>query len=341
MQTPDDYRSLSGTVLFVGPADRGKTTRVERAARDIAAARPAAVLDLDVGQSEIGPPGMMDLADAVPDRPMAQWRARRQWYLGDLSPYSLPGATVAGARRLADAAREKGAETLLVDTASFIAGPAGPALATALLDALRPDAVVAVAREGEMDAWLRGVFVPVIRVAPEEAVRVKPSGLRAVCRAAKLATYFRDAAEHAVRLDEWPLRGTRLGLGEPLAASDRAAAATALGCPVVHAERAGASVAAWTLGSPRHDPARAAADLRARRLVTFDAAWWNNRSAGFLRPDGSCLAMALVDRVDWPSLTATVRAPVHSLAEAAVLSAGRFRHKPDGEALSSVPENMI
>jgi polynucleotide 5'-hydroxyl-kinase GRC3/NOL9 len=341
METLDDISQRTGTLLFVGPADRGKTTLVERAARRIAEQRPAAVMDLDIGQSEIGPPGLMDLAEAVPDTSMAKWRARRQWYIGDTSPYGLPAQTVVGARRLADMALELGFETLLVDTASFLPTPAGLALAGALVDALRPACVVAVARGNEMEAWLRGVSAPVIRVTADDAVRVKPQSLRAVRRAARLESYFRDAPEHAVRLDEWPLRATRLGLGAPLPAADRAAGATALGCPVVHAERAGDSVALWTLGPPRRDPARAAEALSARRVTTFDAAWWNHRSVGFLMPDGACLAMGVVERVDWPSLTATVRAPVYSLAEARVLSAGRMRHKPGGEGLPPVPENMI
>lgn len=341
MDTLDDIARAGGVILFVGPGDRGKTTQVERLARRLASERRVAVLDLDPGQSEIGPPGMMDFADAVSESPMEKWRARRQWYLGDLSPYSAPVPAVAGAVRLLRAARDLGHETVLIDTPSFLPTPIGHALASGFVDALRPDAVVAVAHEREMDAWLRGVFTPVVRLAPEEAVRLKPQALRAVRRASRLAAYFNDAPRHAVRLDEWPVRGTRFGLGAVLPAADRAAAATALGCPVVHAERAGGTVAVWTLGAPRRDAARAADALRVRRVVTYDAAWWKERSAGLLRKDGSCLAMALVENVDWPSLTATVRAPIHSLAEAAVLAMGRFRHTLTGDGLPAVPDDMI
>lgn len=341
MQTLDEVCQSNGTVLFLGPGDRGKTTQVERLARNLAATMPIIVLDLDPGQSAIGPPGMMDMAEANADKPMEHWRARRQWYLGEISPYAAPGATVTAAVRLLDSARALGRHTVLVDTASFIPTPAGHALACSLVDALRPDMVVAVAQEGEMDAWLRGIFTPITRLIPEEAVRVKPQSLRAVRRATRLAGYFQNAPQHSVRLDQWPLRGTRLGLGAPLPAAIRATAATALGCPVVHAERAGRTTAVWTLGPPRHGTAGAAANLNASRIVTYDAAWWKYRSAGLLRPDGSCLAMAFVEQVDWPSLTASIRTPIHSLAEAAVVSLGRFRHQHDGEALPPVPDDMI
>jgi polynucleotide 5'-kinase involved in rRNA processing len=341
MQTLDDIGTVTGIALFVGPADRGKTTLLEAVARATVAHRRLGVLDLDPGQSEIGPPGLLDLAEAEAGKPMGQWRARKRWYLGDTSPYTLPMQAAVGASRLAAMGRELGFELLLADTASFLPTPAGHALATAWMDVLQPAAVVAVSQGEEMEAWLRTVSAPIVRVASEAAARVKPSGLRAVRRASRLAAYFQASTDHAVRLDEWPLRGTRFGLAPALPAAERAAAATALGCPVVHAERAGTSAALWTLGPPRHPPERAAAALGARRVACYDAAWWNHRSVGFIQADGSCLAMGLVLAVDWPSLTATIRAPIYSVAEASVLSAGRMRHKPDGESLPPVPENMI
>jgi polynucleotide 5'-kinase involved in rRNA processing len=341
MEALDDIPAMDGVVLFVGPADRGKTTLVEAAARAAAQHRRVGVLDLDPGQSEIGPPGLLDLAEALADKPMGQWRANKRWYLGDTSPYALPTQVVVGARRLAATGGERGFELILADTASFLPTPAGHALATALVEVLRPAAVVAVSRGDEMDAWLRSVPPPVVRVESEAGARVKPQSLRAVRRAARLAAYFQGSTDHPIRLDQWPLRGTRIGLGTALPAAERAAAATALGCPVVHAERAGTSAAIWTLGAPRDPTERAAAALGARRAACYHAAWWKHRSVGFLLPDGSCLAMGLVLGVDWPSLTATVRAPVYSVADASVLGAGRMRHRPDGDGLPPVPENMI
>jgi len=331
--------AAEGPVLMVGAPDTGKTTLAARLAKAaLSAGRPAAVIDLDVGQSEVGPPGLMDLAPAEAEAPMSKWRPRGQWYIGSTSPLGALPQTVAGARRLADRAAERGFSPVIVDTPSFVPIPAGIALTTALVDVLKPGLVVAVQIEGEIERWLRGIGAPVARVVSDPNVRSKPSGLRATRRGARLGAYFQDSTEHSIRLTEWTLRNTRLGAGAPMPHTELAQASTMLGCPVVHGERAPASVAFWTLGAPRHDPARIAAEFGAPRAVTFDASVWKGRSLGFIARDGFCLAMGVVTDVDWPSLIATVRAPVYSVAEAVAISAGQMRHRPDGEELPAVPD---
>ncbi|HEY3268234.1 MAG TPA: Clp1/GlmU family protein [Armatimonadota bacterium] len=328
-----------GPVLLLGAADTGKTALMARLARAFrAAGRPAAALDLDVGQSEIGPPGLIDLAEADAEAPPAKWRARGQWYVGSTTPFGAPTAIAVGARRLLDRATELDLGPVVVDTPSFVNAPAGHALAQSLIDALRPRLIVAIQLGAEMEPFLKGVGAPVERMAMDPAVRSKPSGLRSARRAARLDAYFRDAREHSIRLPEWALRGTRLGFGDPLAPAECASAANLLGCPVRHGERSSSSVALWTLGQPRYDPARAGAELRASRLATFDAAAWEHRSAGFIAPDGFCVAMGVIERVDWASLTATVYAPLYSVADAVAISLGLMRHNRDGSGLPPVAD---
>lgn len=329
---------LDGAVVFLGAPDVGKTTLVERTARAVANHRPAAVVDGDVGQSEIGPPGMMDLAKAEADNPMARWKPRGQWYVGATSPFVDMAQVVVGLRRLLGRAAQRSLAPVLVDTCSFVPSPSGLALATAVVDVLRPDLVVAVQLEDEMERWLRGVGVPVVRLVSEPDVRTKPKGLRAARRAARLVSYFRDAPEHRLPLNDWALRNTRLGAGAPVSRAERDRAASALGRAVVHGERAGGSVAFWTRGAPRAEPQRFAADFQAQRMVTFDADVWEGRSLGFIAPDGMCLAMGVVEAVDWASMTATVRAPLYGISDAKALAMGRMRHQPDGESLPAISE---
>src|SRR5882724_8235066 len=57
-----------GVALLVGATDRGKTTFAAMAAAILAGElSKVAVVDADIGQSEIGPPGTVGMAAARPD----------------------------------------------------------------------------------------------------------------------------------------------------------------------------------------------------------------------------------------------------------------------------------
>ncbi|HEY3413742.1 MAG TPA: Clp1/GlmU family protein [Armatimonadota bacterium] len=337
--TIEEAVAADGVILAIGASDTGKSSRIASlAAQQADTGRQVMVLDLDVGQSEVGPPGMMDLCEAAPDKPVSEWRIRAQWYVGATTPFPSMVEVVTGALRLAERAIELGAELVLVDTPSFVNTPSGHGLSRFLVDALRPGAVLAIQRRDELERWLSGIGAPVVRTEVASGVRPKPPGLRAARRASKLARYFADARRHQVPLTDKLLRGTRLGFGTPLTSTDHRIASPLLGCPVLHAERGAASVAFWTLGPPRHSLDKVAAEFGVRSAVTFDCAFWAGRSLGFIGPHGFCVAMGVIEKVDWPSLTAAVRAPVYSLAEAIAVHAGTMRHRTDGTGLPNVPE---
>lgn len=333
----DAVMRANGPVLVLGAADTGKTTLVvamARAARESGAR--AAILDADVGQSEFGPPGMMDLVEAD-NSASAKWKARAHWFVGSDTPYGVLPQMAVGARRLADQAQALDLHPLLVDTTSFVHTLAGHTLKDLKVDALRPALIVAIQWRHEMERWLRGSGVPIHLVNADPAVRSKPEGLRSARRATRVSTYFREAPEHEIRLLDKVLRGTRLGFGQPMTPSEYAQASHLLGTPVVHGERSGPSIAFWTRGPARQDPARAAVEFRAQRVITLDANVWTNRCAGLIAPNGLCLALGRIVKVDWDSLTATVRAPVWSVAEASVLSLGTMRFDAEGAKWPEVP----
>lgn len=324
--------------MVVGAVDTGKSTLLSalaRAAR-VAGARPG-VIEADVGQSEHGPAGMMDLLEPGTEPGGKPWRTLGQWYVGSTTPYTAVAQCVAGVRRLADRAASLGLNPVLVDTTGFVANITGLAYKTAKHDALRPGLVLAIQAGGELERWLRGLGTPVLRVPVADGVRDKPEGLRLARRAQRLAVYFREAPSHRVSLLELPLRGTRLGLGETIPPDGYGRLSDALGCRVVHAERAGRSVALWTSAPPRRGLDHALETLRAGRAITLDASLWEGRSVGFIGRDGFCLAQGVIEAVDWMAMAATVRAPFYGIAEAVAMAVGTMRHTLDGSRLPDVP----
>src|SRR5205807_5836674 len=81
--------AITGTVALIGPPDSGKSTFALALANRVAeAGRAAAVIDADVGQSEIGPPGAIGMARI--DRAvgaLSDLRVRGLAFVGDISPF--------------------------------------------------------------------------------------------------------------------------------------------------------------------------------------------------------------------------------------------------------------
>src|SRR4051812_5452263 len=177
--------------MLLGAPDTGKTTlalRMVNAALE--RGLRVGLIDADVGQSEIGPPGTIGLA--LPDRPAtspSDWRAAAIAFVGATNPVGRLLDVVVGARRLADEAHRRGAETIVVDTSGLIRGGVALKLKLAKLEVLQPTVVLALRRERELDPLLR--LVPaacratVITMAPTAGARAKPQAVRRARRAAR------------------------------------------------------------------------------------------------------------------------------------------------------------
>ena len=86
--------SLHGLVMIIGAPDVGKTTLARYLYEQVAAVHPLmAYIDGDPGQSTLGLPGPITMALSKrgdPSFPPAG--ARRQYFIGDVSPRAGPGA---------------------------------------------------------------------------------------------------------------------------------------------------------------------------------------------------------------------------------------------------------
>ena len=142
------------TVLLIGGMDTGKSTL----SRDLlgaalAAGRPAAYLDADVGQKTVGPPATISLKvvrsqeDLEPDR-LAGPDAL--YFVGSTSAQGHLLPVVGGVAALHEQAKQLGADFVIVDSSGLVSGISGQTLKYHKVEALRPDLVVGLQRGEEL-----------------------------------------------------------------------------------------------------------------------------------------------------------------------------------------------
>ena len=203
--------------VIVGAGDTGKTTLAARLASALAAdGARVAVVDADVGQSEIGPPTTVGLGAVT--RPVARLRDAEiiaMEFIGDTSPVRRIGPTADATGRLVRRALATGFAHVIVDTGGLVEGALGLALKRAKLRAVDPDLVIVVQRRDESEPLVRAALADgerpaIVRVAASAAATRRTQTQRRSHRDRMLEQYLRGAPSIRVspdRVDD--VRGPR------------------------------------------------------------------------------------------------------------------------------------
>ena len=146
------------TVLVLGGRDTGKTTWIlETAQTLIAEGKTVGLLDCDLGQNEIGPPGTVGAALASPGSSLRSLRdlvPLAEYFVGSTSPVRHFMEVCGGAVQMARVLRKHRPDILLVDTDGLVTGHEGRAYKHHLAEMLLPQAIAALARGSELEPLL-------------------------------------------------------------------------------------------------------------------------------------------------------------------------------------------
>ncbi|MCC6502349.1 MAG: hypothetical protein IT362_04345 [Deltaproteobacteria bacterium] len=208
------------SVMLLGRTDAGKTTIASMLGSVLSKENPTGLLDLDMGQARVGPPttiswGIME--DSFNGREGI--KAQDIYFTGALSPPGnmLPGLT--GAALLMDRAMAR-CEKLIIDTTGLVTGPAARAYKLYKIDLLKPDVILAVQEQDELEHILspyRLMDSPVIiRIKPSPLSRVRSMAERADFRAKRLKTFFEGSRVFEVDLEKTGVRSTNTSQEGPL-----------------------------------------------------------------------------------------------------------------------------
>jgi polynucleotide 5'-hydroxyl-kinase GRC3/NOL9 len=210
-----DAASQARVTLILGTSDTGKTSLTARLASALAArGERVAVVDADVGQSEIGPPTTVGLGRVT--GALARLGDAEVWaleFVGDTSPVRYIRETAEATRRLVRRALEAGVDRVLVDTGGLVEGPLGQALKRAKIRAADPDLVLVLQRREESEPIARvlesGARPRVVRLTPSPAVVRRTATRRREHRERMLREYFARATTITLPTTRVPLRDRR------------------------------------------------------------------------------------------------------------------------------------
>jgi len=141
-----EFSLLSETpvIMVIGEVDTGKSTLVALVAEWFReSGKKVAVVDSDIGQAEVGPPGFVSYGFAQKEvLSLASIPRQGSYMVGKTSPYGRELSVLVGVQSCVRAARVQGAQVIIIDTCGFVVPAAGVQLKCAKAEAIQPDIVI-------------------------------------------------------------------------------------------------------------------------------------------------------------------------------------------------------
>jgi polynucleotide 5'-kinase involved in rRNA processing len=153
-----------------------------------------AVLDGDLGQSDIGSSGTVGYAvTSKPVTDLYDLKLENALFMGVTSPIMAISRTIEGLAALKTEIFRKPVDFVVVNTDGWVAGDIAVQYKTALIKELNPDVIVGVQVADELDALIANIEQTVLTVELSSSLRQRPAEKRKSLREMTYARYLKGS----------------------------------------------------------------------------------------------------------------------------------------------------
>lgn len=350
MEITPDWRSVieeiaaePGVAMMVGAIDVGKTRFTLELCRVAAEAGVrVAIVDADVGQSEIGSPGTIGMAMVDEEvSALSDLKPRRLHFVGATSPAEHIAECCAGTRKMVDEAIALGAKLVVVDTTGLTGGWVGRRLKTCKIDLVRPNYLVGIQRKREVEHILRPFSkmanMRIRRVETSQHAMRKSRELRASRRKINYHKHFADSQGHLIRLDDISLWNTWLGAGRPMKWQYRKFIQDSLKCPVLHVEVTGQGIYIISERSCSMSNRKELEEqFKTANITAITGDAFQNVLVGLADENGRTLNVGLLQTIDFKHRFLFVLSPIKTISPVKIVQFGSIRVTKEGDELGAI-----
>ena len=320
-----------GVAMVVGAVDIGKSTFCAAVAlRALQYHKLVAVVDADIGQSDIGPPGTIGMGFAHPamnelgDIPLSAL-----YFIGDISPKGHFLDMVVGTQKMVQKALYLGAELVLVDTTGLVSGMVARKLKGFKIEAIRPNHLVALQKGGEVEhivkGWEKTSWLRIYRLPPSPMATPRSFEERKENRERKLKGHFADSQLYELPIENIAFRNSPIFSSLPLHPSVFLRFETKLGAKILWGEgdRWGLTLVvrgeqgAYSTYFLEKEIGRRINIIREEELI--------NRYAGIMDAVGEYVDVCVLKEIDFSGNKLKILTPLKDVGKIATLSLGSLK----------------
>jgi len=196
-----------GFIVILGDVDSGKSTLCTYLANTCLDHRvQTSIIDGDVGQADIGPPTTTSSSTVSKHIfSLQELRPERSYFIGDTSPSSVPDKLVQSIARLQDEL-STGSEITILNTDGWVGEDEAVEHKLQLLDSLRPDLVLGLSLDHELDQILELQQCPTLRLEASSFARTRTREERKKAREEGYRRFLQNSKHLNLRLNAIKLR---------------------------------------------------------------------------------------------------------------------------------------
>jgi polynucleotide 5'-hydroxyl-kinase GRC3/NOL9 len=192
--------------FILGDVDSGKSTLCTYLANTLDHRIPTSIIDGDVGQADIGPPTTTSSSTVTKHIfSLQELRPERSYFIGDTSPSSVPDKLVQSITVLKDKI-STGSEITILNTDGWVREDEAVEHKLQLLDSLRPDFVLALSLDHELDRILELQKCPILRLEASSFARTRTREERKKAREEGYRRFLKNPKHLDLRLNAIKLR---------------------------------------------------------------------------------------------------------------------------------------
>lgn len=208
-----DLQTKPVTAVVLGSVDSGKTSFCTYLANMVLGGkRKVAVLDGDLGQSDIGPPSTVAYAFVTrPITDLFSLRAKNAFFVGETSPSKVTDKVIAAMASLKKEVLASNAESVVTNTDGWIEGECAVNYKIQLIEELNPDIIFCIQQKDELAPFISGLekFKKVVVESPS-VIRQRDIEKRRSLRELGYIKYLGNAKVQSLSLSWLKVEGNEL-----------------------------------------------------------------------------------------------------------------------------------
>ena len=203
----DALKRSRGLAVILGDVDSGKSTLCTYLANTCLDHRfQSSIIDGDVGQADIGPPTTTSSSTVSKHViNLQELRPERSFFIGDTSPSSVPDKLVRSISDLKDRI-STGSEITILNTDGWVREDEAVEHKLQLLESLRPELVLALSHDHELDHILELQKHPILRLEASSFARTRTREERKKAREEGYRRFLKNPKNLDLRLNTIKLK---------------------------------------------------------------------------------------------------------------------------------------
>jgi len=201
------FQKKPAIAMVMGKTDSGKTSFCTHLINNLVSAKQkVAIIDGDLGQSDIGPPCTVAYAFVTtPLTELYELKAENAFFVGATSPSEALSKTIEGLALMKAEILEKTADFVVVNTDGWVEGEEAVEYKSQLAEKLEPDMVLCIQQKDELEPLLAALKFRKIVIDSSSVAKQRSREKRKNLREMSYAKYLTDAKMKSLPLNQLTL----------------------------------------------------------------------------------------------------------------------------------------